>query len=87
MESTQTQQQQMGPHAEETPKRLPRTWPKCLGRVVCMNPPPPPRIEAHPPSSTLSTTSSNSSGPPSLESLTELESSYEESVSSSLDTE
>ena len=86
MESTQTWWRWMGPHAEETPQRLPETWPNCLGGV-CMNPPSPPRIEAQAPSPTLSTTSSNSSGLPSLESLTEPESGYEASVSSSPDTE
>ena len=86
MESTQTWWWQMGPHVEETPQRLSGTWPKYLGRGVHINPPSLPRIEAQPPSPTLSTTSSNSSGPPSLESLTELESGYEASVFSSSDT-
>ena len=76
-ESTQTQYCQMGPWPEETPHRLPTTWPRCLGRGASVH-------SFQPPSPTLSSTSDDSSGPPSLESLTKLESGYEASVSSAL---
>ena len=81
MESIQTQYQQVGPCLDATPQRLPVTLPKYLGRGMS------PRIEAQLPSPAPSLTSSDSSRPPSLESLTEPESGYEASISSSLDTE
>ena len=77
-ESTRTQYHQMSPWPEATPQQLPTTWPKCLGRGASMH------CSFLPPLPTPSSTSSNSSGPPSLESLTELESGYEASISSAL---
>ena len=68
---------QPSPRMEEALQRLPTTWPRCLGRGA-------PICSFLPPLPTPSSTSSNSSEPPSLESLTELESGYEASVSSDL---
>ena len=74
IESTRTQYHQLSPRMEEALQRLSTTWPQCLGRGA-------PICSFQPPSPTPSYTSSNSSGPPILESLTELESGYETSVS------
>ena len=76
-ESTRTRYCQMSPQMEETPQRLPTTWPKCLGKGA-------PVCSFQPPLPTPSSTSSNLLQPPSLESLTEPESGYEASVSSAL---
>ena len=77
IESTRTQYCQTDPRTEEAPQRWPPTWPQCLARGA-------PTCSFRPPLPTPSTPSSDSSGPPSLESLTNLESGYEASVSSSL---
>ena len=65
------------PRQRETPQRLPITWPRCLGRHA-------PFGNFQTPSPTPSSTSSDSLEPPSLESLTELQSGYEALVSSAL---
>ena len=77
IESTRTQYHQMSHRNDKAQKRLPTTWPWCLGRGA-------PTCSLRPPSPTPSSTSSDSSEPPSLESLTELESWYEALVSSAL---
>ena len=76
-ESTKTWYHHVSSWPEQTPQRLPTTWPKCLGRGA-------PVCSLWPPSPTPYSTSSNSFVPPSLESLTELESGHESPVSSAL---
>ena len=63
------------------------TWPKCLGRGIHLTLPSSTRSVVKPPSPVPSSSSSDSSGPSSLESMTEPESGYEASISSSPDTE
>ena len=77
IKSTGTQYCQMSPRTDEAPQRLPTTWPQCLGMGA-------PTYNFRSPLPTPSSTSSNSLELPSLESLTELESGYEASVSSAL---
>ena len=62
----------------EPPMRWPIAWPKCLGRGLPHAPPTPPSI-------LTSSSESDSSSLPFLESITEPESSYEASDSSSND--
>ena len=75
--STRTQCLQTGIRTEVTPQWWSNTWPQCLGRGA-------PTCRFRPPLPTPLTTSSDSSGLPSLESLTDPESGYETSASSTL---
>ena len=44
LKSVWTKWQQVSPHLEEQPQRQPVSWPKCLGRGICLTPPPSPGL-------------------------------------------
>ena len=94
MESTRTQWRQAGPNSQggEPPQGQPVLWPQCLGRGFCV----PPSVEPYLPMCIASSyyspipvpssdSDTGSSRPPFLESITRPESSYEASISSSMD--